>query len=653
MTQPSPPSGGPSGAKRPSPEARGPGALGGTGRAPLADGPSLGSPTRSGSGGSGGRSGGAHGRPEAGPDRLEPPGLHDEAATTREVAQIIQLLLKGIKNIGIYRHAETRYGEYLEGAYRALTAFLEVHGAMALKLGPYSLEYKKQVVYQDEDRENLTYKFYKDGMRFLIFRRGLPEEELLRFVLLAMDNYSEPALFQEDLITRLWKEDFGYIEHVVVEGFGFGDLTEEEVEIEVEKIVAYLRRQLAATSDDVTRFARLSMQDLELELTDVEQVRGGIVSGRPIQEEERSRIQDDLLYEQRSRVFAKMVLILFQVIELESDPSDYEMLLESVTQVLDLLLVSEDVKGAVALLQRFDKVCERQMPEARRDMVRRMREDFHRRMLEPQRISQVGQYLQLSRELDERAVRAYLSACGEDELLPLVDMLAGMERPVARQILIDVLAEIGRPYVEVFARRLDHNSSSVVKDMLAIIHIIDPPEKVDIIARCLDHPNIMIRLEGLKALAKSEATESLRYIEKAMQDEDVQMRLGAMRALATRSPARAAPLFIKTMQGADYLQREQREKITIATALGETQTQDALDYLASLFEQKPGLFNRSKLNEMKIMGVVGLQAMRTVASFKVLAREVQNRNHPLEVLQACHKAALRLKEQLEKERRHA
>ena len=580
------------------------------------------------------------------------PGEAADRALARDVTQFVHLLLKGIKNIGIYRHATERYADFLAPSHHALELFLEDNGSLPLKLGPYTLQYKKTVVYEDEDRENLTYKFFRDGMRYLIFRPGIPSEELLRFVLLAMDNYSERALFQEDMVTRFWKEDFQFIEHVVVEGFGFGDLSEEEVQIEVEKIIGYLRTQLAAHSDDITRFARLSINDLELELSDIEQVRGGLVSGRPAKDDDRARIQDELLQEQKSLLFTKMVLILFQVLELESEAGDQEMLMESVVQVLDLLLVSEDIKGAVALLQRFDMIVERPMPPERQQMVKRMREELHRRMVEPHRLSQIGQYLQLSQSLDEQAVQTYLLLCGEEELIPLVDMLATMERQVARTILIEVLAQLGRNRVEIFARRLDHNASNVVKDMLAVIHAIDPPNKIELVARCLDHPNIMIRLEGLKALSQAGGSESLRHIEKALQDDDIQMRLGAMRALATRSPKRAAPLFISTMKTSAFLQREQRERVTVATALGETRTPEALEFLSGLFKSKSGLFNRSKNQELKLLGVVGLQAMRNMAAFKVLNTEVQNRSHNLEVLQACHRAALRLKEHLEKEQRH-
>lgn len=574
----------------------------------------------------------------------------EEMAATEAAKNFFFLLLKGIKNIGIYRHAENRYIEFLQPAFAALDTFLGEHQVLPLKIGPFSLEYKKHVVYEDQDKENLTYRFYRDGLRYLVFREGMPVEELLRFVLLSVGSVTDEALFQEDMITRLWKEEFQFIEHVVVEGFGFGELSEEEVEVEVEKIIGYLRKQLSANSTDITRFARLSAEDLELELNDLDQVRGGIVSGRPASEQDKVHVQEELYFEEKNRLFAKMVLILFQILEFECGAPDYDMLLESFTQVLDTLLVSEDVKGAVALLQRFETIAERPLPADRAQLIARLANSFKRRMLEPQRLDTVGQYLALNRDLDEAAVLAYLSISGEEEIVPLVDLLSGMERPDARRILIDVLARIGTHHVDVFARRLEHNSSNVVKDMLAIIHMINPDNKLQIIARCLDHPNIMIRLEGLKAFAKSEDEVAVRYIERAMADTDLQLRLGAYRALAQKSPQRAAPAFVKRMHAEDFMALDQRERIAVVTALGETKTQIALDYLSSLFSQKGNLFARSKVNDLKQLAVVGLVAMGNVPAFKVLAREVQNKKNGKDVMQAAHKAALRLKQQLENDR---
>ena len=98
-------------------------------------------------------------------------------------------------------------------------------------------------------------------------------------------------------------------------------------------------------------------------------------------------------------------------------------------------------------------------------------------MVEPQRLDTVKQYITLARPLDQEAVKAYLSICTEEELIPLVEMLTSMERQEGRTLLIDVLAELGKKHVDVFARRLEHNASNVVKDMLAIIQKIDPANK--------------------------------------------------------------------------------------------------------------------------------------------------------------------------------
>ncbi len=573
-----------------------------------------------------------------------------ETFGSEQVAEIFRLLLKGIKTINLYRHDPSRFEEYLKPTHHALQQFLEACGSLPLKLGPFTLQYEGEVIYEDQDKENLTYKFYRDGMRYLIFREDLPVDELLKFVLLAMENVSQRSLFQEDMITRLWKLELRYIEYIVVEGFAFGDLADDEVEIEVEKIVGYLRKQLAANSEDVTRFARLSLEDLELELSDIDQVRGGIVSGRPATKEDHEWVQQELYYEEKQRLFAKMVLILFQVLELDSSESDFELLRDSFAHVLDTLLLSEDVKGSVALLERFKAMQKKPMAPARLQLLGKIVEHFRRLMVETQRLESVGQYLALSKELDERAVKAYLSACSKNEVDPLVAMLSRMERSEGRRILVDVLAKIGKDSVNVFARHLLHNSSNMVRDMLAVIEQINPPNRVNLTSKCLVHPNMMIRLAALTDLARAPGMEAVHYIEKALEDENLQIRLAAYRCLASRVPERAAPILISIMRADDYHTKDPRECLSIATALGETKTGKALGFLSSVFKQKTSLFGRARLVHLKKSAIVGLGAHGSVAAFKVLAEEVENRNNSKEVLEAAHKMALRLKLEIEKVR---
>lgn len=565
-----------------------------------------------------------------------------------QVNEVFVLLNRGIKNIRIYRHAETRYGEFLEPAYKALSAFLEQEALLPLKLGPYTLEYRQQVIYEDQANENLTYRFFRDGVRFLVFRRGLSLDELLRFVLLTTTDVSEIARFQEDWVTRLWKEEFRFIEYVVIEGFALGQLSESEVELEVDKIVGFLRSRMRATTEDFTRFARLSPEDLELELSNIDQIRGGIISGRTASPEEKTKIQEDLDLEERRRLFAKTVLILFQILELDASRDDFDLMLDSFTQVLDSLLVSEDIKGAVALSQRFEAVRAKRLGAEQAIFVQRIAAAFRRRMVESQRLDAIGQYLALSNRLDEDAVRAYLLLASDEDVIKLTDMLATMERSAARRILVEVLSTVGRNHCEVFARRLSSNASQVVRDMLSIIHRIDPPDRASLFARCLEHPNLMVRLEGLKILARTPEPEALRYIEKTLADAEMQVRIAAYRALAVRDPERACSALMRLMQSSDYSGLDQRERSAIASALGETRTRAAFTFLTGLLEQRSGLFSRARVNEAKMMALVGLQSFGTIEVFHRLAGEVQNAAHSKDIMQLAQTAALRVKARLEK-----
>src|SRR5207244_3710465 len=101
----------------------------------------------------------------------------------------------------------------------------------------------------------------------------------------------------------------------------------------------------------------------------------------------------------------------------------------------------------------------------------------------------------------------------------------------------------------------------------------------------------------------------LRYLEKAAEDSDLQMRLAAYRAVAARDPKRATPVLRKLMRAENFLERDNREQVAIAVALGETRTSEAIEFFGSVFEAKASLFNRSKHNELKKMAIMGLIAI--------------------------------------------
>jgi len=171
-------------------------------------------------------------------------------------------LLKGIKQIGMYRHNEARYTEYLDKAHKAVEEFTERHGPLIFKVEQQNFSLFEQPLFTEDTP--LPFKFWRDGIRQFIFRPGLRPDELLTFTLVALSDVEKQG---EDTVAQLWRSPLDHLEYVVVEGFKVDGFDDEEVRVSVDRIVEYLYSRLRSHSDDFLRFARVSAEDLDLKLS--------------------------------------------------------------------------------------------------------------------------------------------------------------------------------------------------------------------------------------------------------------------------------------------------------------------------------------------------------------------------------------------------
>jgi len=244
-------------------------------------------------------------------------------------------LLKGIKQIGMYRHNESRYTDYLSKAHEAIRQYTDRFGPLIFKVEQQNFLLFEQPLFSEDT--TLPFKFWRDGIRQFIFRPGLRADELLSFTLVALSDVEKQG---EDTVAQLWRSPLDNLEYVVVEGFKVDGFSDEEVQIAVDKIVEYLYSRLRSHSDDFLRFARVSAEDLELKLEGVEQVRGAIISGVTATDELKARLQKEITEEEKSRLFPKLVSSIFQVAEAGVD--DPDLLEDMFLQLLDALLLQED-----------------------------------------------------------------------------------------------------------------------------------------------------------------------------------------------------------------------------------------------------------------------------------------------------------------------
>ena len=259
-------------------------------------------------------------------------------------------LMKGFKNIALYRHSVSRYGEFLERAYDALAGYLETYQSLPVKVEAEAFTLHKQSLLPTDSDDKLPYKFHKDGIRNLIFRQGVTSEEFLKFALITMTNYDDAEHRGNDILSDLWAANLEHIEHLVVEGFSFADLSEEDVQVEVDKIVAYLYHRLQSHSDDFLRFARLSADDLNIKMDGVDQVRGVVIQGQPVSEKLAQAIQADLRDDEGSRLLPKLMSVIFSLLDDDPNPRGFQ---DIFAQLLDAMLLQEDFQTINQLLVKL------------------------------------------------------------------------------------------------------------------------------------------------------------------------------------------------------------------------------------------------------------------------------------------------------------
>lgn len=553
-------------------------------------------------------------------------------------AEFVQHLQRAIKSIGLYRHATGKYLEFIAKPHQALSQVLDQLGPVSFKVETQSFTLFNQPLMEADTGENIPYKFYRDGIRALIFRPGITEDEMLKFTLIAI---SDPKRGDEDVLSQLWTASFEHIEYVLVEGFQIGEMSEEEVQIEVDKVVSYLYSRLRGNSDDYMRFARLSAADLEIQLEGVDQLRGAVIAGETSGDELKRRVADEFR-EDGIKIFNKLVAVLFHTIE-TMGMQNLEETRETFVQVLDALLLQEDFAAINQILVKL-KALERNAALA--DAAQALRDYFVAKMGDSQRLDRIGDIMKGGKPKNGADIFRYLMTLDANAVFPLLDILEGIELADNRQLVCDALAALGKESPEPFVARLNSEKSQTVHDMLYIIDKCDYPDKLKIFASALKNKNLAVKLEALQVITRSRTEGARKLVTEALSDEASQVRVGAARALARYDREKAVAEILRIIKSPEFEKRDQKEQIAFYAALGATDAPGALSFFQTLIEVKPSLLNKKKVNEHKLLAVNGLGNSTSLIAFKLLQVVEADKSADEALLTATRKAMFAVKRQL-------
>ncbi len=575
--------------------------------------------------------------PEATPAEARPPEvaappvdpLDDERNRQRlEVAKAFAFhLLKGIKQIGMYRHNETRYGEYLQKSHDAVRAYTETFGPLTFKVDQQNFLLLDQELFPEET--NLPFKFWRDGIRQFIFRQGLRLDELVTFTLVALSDVDKQG---EDTVAQLWRAPLDHLEYVVVEGFHVDGFDDETVKVEVEKIIDFLYLRLRSHTDDFMRFARVTASDLDIKMEGVEQVRGAVIAGETASDDLKVRMQREIAEEENSRLFPKLVAGIFQVAETGVD--DPALLEEMFLQLLDALLLQEDFATINQIVLKFAAMEERPNMAA----MRELKQTFIAKMGEEQRLTRIGDVLRAGRLRSPQDVSRYLLALNPSVVPSLLAVLETIEVTEHRVLLCDVLAEFARSRPADVIDRLSSERPQTVRDMVYILERAQVQDRLKLFARVLRHKNLAVRLEVMNIIARGRSNESRKLIAQALKDENVQVRMLAARLLPEYDRDQAYLELLFHIRHREFRRRTAEERAAFYTALGSTGIPAAVSLMQQMLAARSRLWNRRRVLDEKLLAVHGLAGVLSIQSYKALQQLTEDNSQPPEVMSTARRA---------------
>ncbi|MFZ5468424.1 MAG: HEAT repeat domain-containing protein [Myxococcota bacterium] len=545
-------------------------------------------------------------------------------------------LLKGIKQIGMYRHNPAKFPEFLQGAAAAIAEYTEAYGPLQLRVDQQNFSLLGQALFSEDTP--LPYKFFREGVRKLVFRPGLSLDELVTFTLIAL---SDPDRGTEELSAQLWRAALPNVEYIMVEGFKMDGASEEEVQVEVDQVVNYLHGRLRADSDDFLRFARVSTDDLDAQLDGVEQIRGAVISGVTADDALKAKLQKEIEEEESQRLFPKLISAVFQVVE--GGVNDPALLEEMFAQLLDAMLFQEDFATINQLVLKLRAMAQR---NPNNEGVARLLLTFVSRMGEEQRLARLGDILRTSRPKNVGDLARYLSVLNAQVVPTLLSVLETIELPENRTLVCDVLVPFSKEHPEPFVNRLQSDRPQTVRDMVYVLEKANHPERIKLFGTVLSTQNLAIKLDVMNVIAKGRTGEARRLVAECLNDPAAQARMLAARLLSNFDREKAYQDLTQVVKDPAFSKKSPEERQALYAALGATGLPEALSWFSALLSVKPSLFNKQRVLEDKLLAIAGLQGACTIQTYKLLQEISEDKSQPQEVTAAARKAMYQNKKAL-------
>jgi hypothetical protein len=537
-------------------------------------------------------------------------GQHADVLPAAQVAELITGLGKALRAFHMYLPNNPIYQRATDNLRTAFVPIWTAIDELVLTVAETDFLWEEQVVYHQLNKtESLAWGLFKDGMRSLTIRRGAEQEELPQLLEAINRARYLPAEAGDDLLTLLWERDFQYIQYQFVEFFGEGggSMPEQTGHYPTGVDDAEARRRQAQVAEEAPPRPKgvVDLEDFDSTLYFLD-------------ESEIHQVARQVEQEYSRDVRTSALNVLFDLFELEGEPTTRGEIIGIVEHLFPNLLNARDFRTAASVLRESKLLGTRApgiLPEHRARL-----EGFVMKLSEPAIVSQLIQSLDEARDLaGEAEVAEVLRELRATALEPVLSWLPSLSSPALRSVLEQVADRLAASNTDEVLRILRSPASEALASVVALCGRLALHQVVPGLADTVTHADPAVRLASVQTLARLGTPGALALIDKAIEDDDRGVRLAAVRVVGGRGYKGALKRVESIVLGKGVKDLDLTEKMAFFEAYGAIAGPAGLKALSGILLPR-GLLKMKEAPETRACAAIALGKIRTPEAREILER---------------------------------
>jgi hypothetical protein len=510
--------------------------------------------------------------------------------------EVILTMVKTSKALRMYLPNNPLVAKFIEEVVARLGRHLDIYGDYKIDIDQFELKYKGKKIYESRDpKESMAFRLYFDGIRYLIFSKGIEEHELCDF--LDIVGKERPNDLDDDIVTLLWEKNLPHLTYILAEDFLEFDTAGAVIpgQTSQQDKIAGIYRSISPTS--VTPPVTLIPQSI-LHLT----------------EEETGWLKKARETDEKRRALDEVIQILTAILVGEKDEEIFGEFVVIVAKLTENLLSSGQIRYAINLIKFLGGLAQNEQISATK---RGMLAGPIGTIFSKEAAGVLAREINTSEEVSADDLMEILNVFGKPSISRICEFLGFVEKMKMRRVIIPVLVELGQDRPEVFFPYLSDPNWSVVRNMSFILARIAHPAALEAVVALISHKEPQVRKEVLSYLERTNEPKAKTYLMKFLRDDSSALRIRALQVLGSSKSVFALKPIIALASTEQFQDRELAEKRAVFEAIGELGEAKVLPMFQDLLMKKYW-FKKPKEKEAVICAVAGLVKLRSPEARKLL-----------------------------------